>query len=94
MADENTKESTYATTGVEQDKNKPENTGIKLNGNPYNVAVNTNSNTIYVVDKFYKKVSFIDGNNDKLTRIVTIPTSKTPALSKYNLTDFQLCNSS
>jgi YVTN family beta-propeller protein len=87
MADENTKESTYATTGVEQDKNKPENTGIKLNGNPYSVAVNTNSNTIYVVDKFYKKVSFIDGNNDELTRIVTIPTSKTPALSKYNLTD-------
>ena len=63
-------------------------TGIKLGGNPYAITVNPESNTVYVVDKFYKKISFIAGDTDKLIRTITIPTSKTASLTNTNITDF------
>jgi hypothetical protein len=43
---------------------------------------------VYVVDKFYKKISFIAGDTDKLIRTITIPTSKTASLTNTNITDF------
>ena len=61
-------------------------TGIKTGGNPYAIAVNPKTNMIYVVDKFQKKVSFIDGENDKVVRTVNIPNVIQHNFS-YNNTD-------
>jgi DNA-binding beta-propeller fold protein YncE len=86
--DNKTKKTSTSKATEDQNQTNPASRGIKIGGNPYAIAVNPKNNTIYVVDKYYKKISFIDDDIDKVTRTVIIPNSKTPALSKYNVTDF------
>jgi YVTN family beta-propeller protein len=65
---------------------RPQDKGIKIGGNPYGVAVNSDNNIIYVIDKFYKKISFIDGDTDRIIKTVTIPNNR-PTNFKYNISD-------
>jgi len=65
---------------------RPQDRGIKIGGNPYGIAVNSDNNMIYVIDKFYKKISFIDGDTDRIIKTVTIPNNR-PADFKYNISD-------
>jgi DNA-binding beta-propeller fold protein YncE len=41
---------------------------------------------VYVVDKYYKKISFIDGDTDRVIKTVVIP-NDSPASLKYNVMD-------
>jgi YVTN family beta-propeller protein len=65
---------------------RPQDKGIKIGGNPYGIAVNSDNNIIYVIDKFYKKISFIDGDTDRIIKTVTIPNNR-PTNFKYNISD-------
>ena len=66
-------------------------TGLKIGGNPFKVAVNPNTNTIYVIDKFSKRISFIDGNTDRRigTTYVTNIKPVTLGFNRSNITDFR-----
>jgi YVTN family beta-propeller protein len=78
---------TLAVQSASDYQQNPKNVGIQVGGNPYGIAVNPKSNMIYVVDKFYKKISFIDGENDKGLKTITI-SNTTLHDSRYVIDDF------
>ena len=65
---------------------RPQDRGIKIGGNPYGIAVNSDNNMIYVIDKFYKKISFIDGDTDRIIKTIIIPNNRQTNF-KYNVSD-------
>jgi YVTN family beta-propeller protein len=63
---------------------RPQDRGIKIGGFPYDIAVNSENNLAYVIDRFYKKISFIDTDTDEIIKTITIPNGGSPN-SKYNI---------
>jgi len=59
-----------------QQSRTPGNVGIKIGGTPYAITVNPSNNKIYVIDKFYKKISIIDGDTDRLIKTRIIASSR------------------
>ena len=46
--------------------------GIKVGGMPYFVSMNPKINTVYIADKFSKRITFMDGNSGKIIRKVNL----------------------
>lgn len=61
-------------------------TGLKIGGNPFQVAVNPHTNMVYVIDKFSKKIVFIDGSTDRLINTVSLASTK-PVVLGFNVSN-------
>jgi DNA-binding beta-propeller fold protein YncE len=46
--------------------------GIRVGGSPFRLSVDPTTNMVYVVDKFSKKISFLDGVSDRVAKTVTL----------------------
>jgi YVTN family beta-propeller protein len=53
------------------------NQGIIIGGIPYSMAINPDTNIVYVADKFSKRISFIDGNTGEVIQKVNLTSDNT-----------------
>jgi YVTN family beta-propeller protein len=53
--------------------------GIKVSGSPFALSVNNNSDVVYVIDKFLKKITLIDDNSDRQTDKIVINNTNSAA---------------